>query len=106
MDAALIFAPAGELVPLALKHVRKGGRVVCAGIHMSDIPSFPYADLWGEREILSVANLAREDGTSFFEIAEKAGLHVATEVHPLEEAAAALEKLRAGALQGAAVLVP
>lgn len=106
MDAALIFAPAGELVPLALKSVRKGGRVVCAGIHMSDIPSFPYADLWGEREILSVANLTREDGTSFFEVADKAGLRVSTEVFPLGEAAAALEKLRAGALQGAAVLVP
>ncbi|WP_419716628.1 zinc-dependent alcohol dehydrogenase family protein [Altererythrobacter fulvus] len=106
MDAALIFAPVGELVPLALKFVRKGGRVVCAGIYMSDIPAFPYADLWGEREILSVANLTREDGTSFFEVAEKADLRVATEAFPLGEAAAALEKLRAGALQGAAVLVP
>ncbi|OYW99833.1 MAG: alcohol dehydrogenase, partial [Rhizobiales bacterium 32-66-8] len=106
MDATLIFAPVGELVPLALKSVRKGGRVVCAGIYMSDIPAFPYADLWGEREILSVANLTREDGTSFFEVAEKADLHVATEAFPLGEAAAALEKLRAGALQGAAVLVP
>ncbi|KPL67099.1 alcohol dehydrogenase [Erythrobacter sp. SG61-1L] len=106
MDAALIFAPVGELVPAALKHVRKGGRVVCAGIYMSDIPSFPYADLWGEREILSVANLTREDGTSFFEVAEKADLHVATETFPLGEAPSALAKLRAGALQGAAVLVP
>jgi propanol-preferring alcohol dehydrogenase len=106
LDAAIIFAPAGELVPVALKAVRKGGRVVCAGIHMSDIPAFPYADLWGERHILSVANLTRADGQEFFAIAAKAGLRVATEVFPLGRAAEALERLRAGKITGAAVLVP
>ena len=79
LDAALIFAPAGELVPRALQAVRKGGRVICAGIHMSDIPSFPYADLWEERQIRSVANLTREDGTSFFELAGDIPLHTVTE---------------------------
>ncbi|GFM27827.1 zinc-dependent alcohol dehydrogenase family protein [Novosphingobium sp. PY1] len=106
LDAALIFAPVGELVPLALKAVRKGGRVVCAGIHMSDIPSFPYADLWGERHILSVANLTREDGTSFFEAAQRADLRIATQTFPLDQAAGALAALRAGTVQGAAVLLP
>lgn len=106
LDAALIFAPAGELVPLALKAVRKGGRVVCAGIHMSDIPAFPYADLWGERHILSVANLTREDGTSFLDVAVQAGIRTVTECIPLEQAGVALERLRTGALKGAAVLVP
>lgn len=106
LDAALIFAPVGALVPLALKAVRKGGRVVCAGIHMSDIPAFPYADLWEERQILSVANLTREDGTSFFAVAEQADLHTVTEMFPLAEANSALARLRSGELIGAAVLVP
>lgn len=106
MDAALIFAPVGALVPLALKAVRKGGRVVCGGIHMSDIPAFPYADLWGERQIVSVANLTREDGASFFAMAEKAPLHVLTKTYPLAQANQALADLRSGALSGAAVLVP
>src|SRR4029078_8919764 len=85
LDAALIFAPAGELVPQALRAVRKGGRVICAGIHMSDIPSFPYADLWQERQILSVANLTREDGTSFFKLAGNMELQAITQSFPLEE---------------------
>lgn len=106
LDAALIFAPAGELVPIALKAVRKGGRVVCAGIHMSDIPGFPYADLWEERQILSVANLTREDGLTFFDMVARSDLHTVTDPFPLEQANLALERLRAGALEGAAVLVP
>lgn len=106
LDAALIFAPAGELVPLALRSVRKGGRVVCAGIHMSDIPSFPYADLWEERQILSVANLTREDGTSFFELADRINLRTVAESFRLEDANAALHSLRSGKVKGAAVLVP
>ncbi len=105
-DAAIIFAPVGALVPAALKAVRKGGRLVCAGIHMSDIPSFPYADLWGERAILSVANLTREDGTSFFAVAEKAGIRTVTQTFALEEANEALLCLREGRLTGAAVLMP
>lgn len=106
LDAALLFAPVGALVPLALKAVRKGGKVVCAGIHMSDIPGFPYADLWEERQILSVANLTREDGTSFFEAAEASRLSTVTTQFPLAEANAALARLRAGDLVGAAVLRP
>jgi len=106
LDAVLLFAPIGALVPAALKLVRKGGRVVCAGIHMSDIPSFAYADLWEERQILSVANLTREDGISFFEVAAQSGLRTVTETFPLEEANVALERLRSGALTGAAVLLP
>ena len=106
LDAALIFAPVGALVPLALKALRKGGRCVCAGIHMSDIPAFPYADLWEERHILSVANLTREDGVSFLEVAQQAGIRTVTQAFPLEEANEALERLRSGALTGAAVLVP
>ncbi|MBW7933558.1 MAG: zinc-dependent alcohol dehydrogenase family protein [Gemmatimonadaceae bacterium] len=106
LDAALIFAPVGALVPAALKAVRKGGRVICAGIHMSDIPAFPYADLWGERVIRSVANLTREDGTSFFAVVEQSGLKTVTETFALDEANVALERLRAGALSGAAVIVP
>jgi alcohol dehydrogenase, propanol-preferring len=106
LDAAIIFAPAGNLVPAALKAVRKGGRVVCAGIYMSDIPGFPYADLWEEREILSVANLTREDGASFFEVAEQAQIRTVVETFPLEQANAALERLRGGMIKGAAVLVP
>ena len=106
LDAALIFAPVGALVPAALKAVRKGGRVVCAGIHMSDIPSFPYADLWGEREIMSVANLTREDGLTFFAIAEQAGIRTVTKTFPLQDAGVALERLREGRLTGAAVILP
>ena len=106
LDAALIFAPVGELVPRALKAVRKGGRVICAGIHMSDIPSFPYADLWEERQICSVANLTREDGTSFFELAGDIPLHTVTETFRLEDANDALQQLRTGKIKGAAVLVP
>lgn len=104
LDSALIFAPAGPLVPAALKHMEKGGCVVCAGIHMSDIPAFPYADLWGERMIRSVANLTREDGLQFLELAPKVPVHTAVTPFPLEEANEALARLRAGALQGAAVL--
>jgi len=106
LDAALIFAPVGALVPLALKSVQKGGRVVCAGIHMSDIPSFPYADLWGEREILSVANLTRYDGDSFLAVAAELGIRTTTTTFPLDRANEALAALRKGALNGAAVLVP
>ncbi len=106
LDAILIFAPVGALVPAALKLVSKGGRVVCAGIHMSDIPGFAYADLWEERQILSVANLTREDGTSFFEVAAHSGLRTVTETFPLEQANVALDRLRSGALTGAAVLIP
>jgi propanol-preferring alcohol dehydrogenase len=106
LDAALIFAPVGSLVPLALKAVGKGGKVVCAGIHMSDIPSFPYADLWEERQILSVANLTREDGLSFFEMIGNSAIRIVTEEFPLDDANVALARLRSGALAGAAVLVP
>ena len=106
LDAAIIFAPLGALVPLALKAVRKGGKVVCAGIHMSDIPAFPYADLWQERSILSVANLTREDGTSFFAAVEQSGLRTTTTSFPLDEANRAIASVREGKLEGAAVLVP
>jgi alcohol dehydrogenase, propanol-preferring len=105
LDGAIIFAPAGELVPQALKAVRKGGTVVCAGIHMSDIPSFPYSVLWGERRLCSVANLSRRDGEDFLPLAAK--IPVRTEViqYPLEHANEALADLRAGRFSGAAVLV-
>ncbi len=106
LDAAIIFAPVGSLVPMALKAIRKGGQVICAGIHMTDIPSFPYADLWGERVIRSVANLTREDGTSFFDIAARAGIRTVTQTFPLDAANEALSHLRNGDIQGAAVLVP
>jgi alcohol dehydrogenase, propanol-preferring len=106
LDAAIIFAPVGALVPLALKAVRKGGRVVCGGIHMSDIPSFPYATLWEERHIVSVANLTREDARTFFAILPQAGIKTEITRYPLEQANEALDDLRAGRLQGAAVLVP
>jgi alcohol dehydrogenase, propanol-preferring len=106
LDAAIIFATAGELVPQALKAVRKAGRVVCAGIHMSDIPSFPYSQLWGEREIVSVANLTREDGLSFLSVAARAGIRTQTVRYPLRQANQALADLRAGRFEGAAVLVP
>jgi propanol-preferring alcohol dehydrogenase len=106
LDAALIFAPVGALVPAALRAVRKGGVVVCGGIHMSDIPAFPYRELWEERSICSVANLTRRDGREFLEIAPKAGVRVRAEVFPLELANEALDRLRAGRLTGAAVLRP
>ena len=106
LDAAIIFAPAGELVPRALRATKKGGRVICGGIHMSDIPSFPYADLWGERRIESVANLTREDGARFMEMANNIALRTEVTTYPLEKANAALADLRQGRLSGAAVLVP
>ncbi len=106
LDAAILFAPVGDLVPLALKAVRKGGRVVCAGIHMSDIPSFRYRLLWEEREVVSVANLTRRDGLDFLAIAPKAGVRTTTVRYPLLEANRALADLRAGKFDGAAVLVP
>jgi propanol-preferring alcohol dehydrogenase len=106
LDAAIIFAPLGSLVPAALRTVRKGGRVVCAGIHMSDIPSFPYDLLWGERSVCSVANLTREDGERFMAIAARVPLTPAVEVFELAQANQALERLRRGLLTGAAVLQP
>lgn len=106
LDAAIIFAPVGALVPQALRAVRKGGRVVCGGIHMSDIPSFPYRLLWEERQLLSVANLTRRDATEFLAVAPLAGVRPATTVYPLADANAALADLRGGRFQGAAVLVP
>jgi propanol-preferring alcohol dehydrogenase len=106
LDAAIIYAPAGELVPAALKVLKKGGRVVCAGIHMSDIPGFPYAQLWEERQIVSVANLTRADAHAFLEIAPRAGLATRVTTYPLERANEALDDLRAGRLEGAAVLIP
>jgi propanol-preferring alcohol dehydrogenase len=104
LDAALIFAPAGALVPLALRAVARGGTVVCAGIHMSDIPSFPYADLWGERSLRSVANLTRADGEAFLRLAPEIPVRTAVTTYPLERAGDALEDLRHGRLRGAAVL--
>jgi propanol-preferring alcohol dehydrogenase len=106
LDAAIIFATVGELVPLALKAVRKGGRVVCAGIHMSDIPSFPYSILWEERAVLSVANLTRQDGLDFLSQVPKMGIVTKTTRYPLQQANQALADLRAGRFEGAAVLVP
>ncbi|MBS88214.1 MAG: zinc-dependent alcohol dehydrogenase family protein [Alphaproteobacteria bacterium] len=106
LDAAILFASVGALVPLALRVVHKGGRVICAGIHMSDIPAFPYADLWGERVIASVANLTRDDGTSFFRIVQKARVKTVATAFSLANANIALERVRAGALVGAAVLLP
>jgi alcohol dehydrogenase, propanol-preferring len=106
LDAAIIYAPAGELVPAALRALRKGGRVVCAGIHMSDIPSFRYDILWQEREVVSVANLTRQDGLEFFPVAAQVGIHTETHAYPLEQANQALDDLRNGRFQGAAVLVP
>ena len=106
LDAAIIFATPGELVPTALKAVRKGGRVVCAGIHMSDIPGFPYSILWEERQLVSVANLTRADGVEFLTLAPKAGIVTHTTPYPLAEANTALADLRAGRFEGAAVLVP
>ena len=106
LDAAIIFAPVGALVPAALAAVRKGGTVVCGGIHMSDIPAFPYALLWGERVLRSVANLTRADGAEFMRLAGRVPLSVQVEAFPLTEANTALERLRRGELTGAAVLVP
>jgi len=106
LDAAIIFAPVGALVPQALRQVRKGGRVVCAGIHMSDIPSFPYELLWGERSLLSVANLTRTDGHEFMEVAAQAPIRTRTTAFALAKANEALAALRSGAIEGAAVLVP
>jgi len=104
MDAAIIYAPAGELVPAALRLLVKGGTVVCAGIHMSDIPAFPYSILWGERMVRSVANLTRADGEEFLQLAPKIPVRTITETYPLEDANLALENLRTGKLKGAAVL--
>lgn len=106
LDAAIIFAPVGSLVPAALRALRKGGRVVCGGIHMSDIPAFPYRLLWEERELVSVANLTREDARSFFSAPATAGIKTSVTPYPLERANAALADLREGRLSGAAVLVP
>ena len=106
LDAAIIFAPAGELVPAALRAMAKGGVVVCGGIHMSDIPSFPYELLWGERVLRSVANLTREDGERFLELVPQVPVRTEVETHPLERAGEALDRVRSGALRGAAVVVP
>jgi len=106
LDAAIIFAPVGALVPAALRAVKKGGRVVCGGIHMSDIPSFPYRILWEERQVVSVANLTRADAHEFLEVAPKAGVKTEVVRYPLADANAALDDLRGGRLQGAAVLIP
>ncbi|HMY04597.1 MAG TPA: hypothetical protein PKA48_14635, partial [Candidatus Obscuribacter sp.] len=104
LDAALIFAPAGELVPLALKASEKGASIVCGGIHMSDIPSFPYADLWQERSIKSVANLTRQDAIEFLEIAGRIPVRTKVNLYPLQEANQALSDLKHGRFHGAAVL--
>jgi propanol-preferring alcohol dehydrogenase len=106
LDAAIIFATVGDLVPLALKAVRKGGRVVCAGIHMSDIPSFPYRLLWEERQLVSVANLTRQDGIDFLQLVPQMNIVTKTTSYPLNQANQALADLRAGRFEGAAVLVP
>ena len=106
LEAAIIFAPAGELVPAALRAVAKGGVVVCAGIHMSDIPSFPYELLWGERVLRSVANLTRRDAEEFLELAPRVPVRTQVETFPLERASEALAKLRAGRVRGALVIVP
>jgi propanol-preferring alcohol dehydrogenase len=105
MDAAILFAPVGALIPQALRHTAKGGTVVCAGIHMSDVPAFPYSILWGERSIRSIANLTRRDGEEFLSIAPKAGIRTEVETFKLEQANEALERLRNGKVRGAAVLV-
>jgi len=105
LDAAILFAPVGALVPAALAAVRPGGVVVCGGIHMSDIPSFPYAALWGERVVRSVANLTREDGLRFFEAAARVQIRTEVQTYPLADAGRALDDLRAGRVRGAAVLV-
>ena len=106
LDCAIIYAPIGALVPAALKTVRRGGRVVCAGIHMSEIPAFACRLLWEERELVSVANLTRKDGDEFFRIAPKISIVTETTKYPLAQTNEALSDLRSGRLQGAAVLVP
>ncbi|MDP4076361.1 zinc-dependent alcohol dehydrogenase family protein [Acidovorax sp. A1169] len=106
LDTAIVFAPVGALIPPALKAVRKGGKVVCAGIHMSDIPSFPYDLLWNERQILSVANLTRQDGLDFLDQVPNLNLVIRTTAYPLQQANQALADLRSGSFEGAAVLVP
>ncbi len=106
LDAAILFAPVGALVPKSLKALKKGGRCICGGIHMSDIPSFPYKDLWEEKNIQSVANLTRSDARDFFKAASKCSLHTQVTTYPLEKANEALDDLRAGRFQGAAVLLP
>ena len=106
LDAAIIFAPVGALVPTALRAVRKGGVVVCGGIHMSDIPGFPYSILWGERTVRSVANLTRQDAIDFLDLAPRVPVRTRVEEYPLERANEALEALRTGKLTGAAVLRP
>ncbi len=106
LDAAIIFATSGDLIPMALRAVHKGGRVVCAGIHMSDIPSFPYQILWEERQLVSVANLTRQDGIDFLKLTPDMGVVTKTNVYPLSQANVALADLRAGRFEGAAVLVP
>lgn len=105
MDAAILFAPVGELVPQSLRYTRKGGTIVCAGIHMSNIPEFPYSILWGERCVRSIANLTRRDGEEFFRVAPQAGVRTAVEQFPLAAANEALQHLRMGRVRGAAVLV-
>ncbi len=105
LDAAIIFASVGRLVPTALRALAKGGIVVCGGIHMSDIPSFPYADLWEERIITSVANLTRRDADEFLELAPRVPVKTHTETFPFEQANTALDRFRAGKLNGTAVLV-
>jgi alcohol dehydrogenase, propanol-preferring len=105
LDAAIIFAPVGELVPAALRATARGGTVVCAGIHMSDIPSFPYSILWEERTLRSVANLTRRDGEEFLQLAPRIPVRTQTETHPLDQANLALDRLRSGDVRGAAVLV-
>ena len=106
LDAAIIFAPVGELVPAALSALRKGGTVVCGGIHMSDIPAFPYALLWGERRLVSVANLTRQDAADYLPLAAAAGVKAHVTAYPLADANRALADLREGLVTGAAVLVP
>jgi propanol-preferring alcohol dehydrogenase len=106
LDAAIIFAPVGDLIPAALKAVKKGGRVVCGGIYMSDIPSFPYRILWEERQIVSVANLTRQDAAAFFPVARRVQIKTSTKTYPLHHANDAVRDLRQGRIQGAAVLVP
>lgn len=105
LDAAIIFAPAGELVPLSLKALKKGGRCICAGIHMSDIPSFPYKDLWGEKRIESVANLTRKDGEEFFALASRFPIQTRTTPYPLEKTNQALDDLKMGRIEGAGVII-
>ena len=104
LDAAIIFAPVGSLVPIALRAIRKGGKVVCAGIYMTDIPSFPYCDLYGERSICSVTNLTRQDGIEFFQLAEEIAIETKVTLYPLEKANEALADLKAGKIEGSAVL--